>query len=152
MTSPTYDATAGKDANTVRGSGETKSSGAARTSGDTASTGDGRAAAIGETVSGAASTVRDAASDAVSRLPEVAATTRSAIEDANRQVRAGSDEMLAVGTLLSFGFALGLLVGGANRLLVAVALVPTAMFGLNLIDRGSRSRSRLTGTTGTKGL
>ena len=62
--------------------------------------------------------VRDTAADAVSRLPDVAATTRAAIEDANRQISAGSDEMLAVGTLLSFGFAMGLLIGGANRLLV----------------------------------
>jgi len=138
MTSPTYDATTGKGANGAKATSDTKSST------DTSSTGDGRTAAIGE----AASTVRDAASDAVSRLPEVAATTRSAIEDANRQVRAGSDEMLAVGTLLSFGFAMGLLVGGANRLLVAAALVPTAMFGLNLIDRGSRLRARLSGPKG----
>jgi len=89
----------------------------------------------------AAGTVRDTAGDAVAKLPEVAATTRSAIEDANRQMRAGSDEMLTIGSVLSFGFAIGLLVGGASRLLVAAALIPTAMMGLTLLDRSSRSRS-----------
>ena len=79
-------------------------------------------------------------SDAVARLPEVAATTRSAIEDANRQMRAGSDEMLSIGSVLSFGFAMGLLIGGASRLLVAVALIPAAAMGLTLMDRVSRSR------------
>jgi hypothetical protein len=96
---------------------------------------------IGGTVSDAAGTVRVVAGDAVAKLPDVAATTRSAIEDANRQIRAGSDEMLTIGSVLSFGFALGLLVGGASRLLVAAALVPTAMMGLTLLDRSSRSRS-----------
>jgi hypothetical protein len=100
-----------------------------------------RSERVGATVSEAAGTVRGAAGDAVARLPEVAATTRSAIEDANRQMRAGSDEMLTIGSVLSFGFALGLLVGGASRLLVAGALVPTAMMGLTLLDRSSRARS-----------
>jgi hypothetical protein len=89
-------------------------------------------------VADAAGTVRSAAEDAVSRLPDVAATTRSAIEDANRQMRSGSDEMLSVGSVLSFGFARGLLIGGASRILVAVALIPAAAMGLTLMDRVSR--------------
>src|SRR6476661_3219572 len=93
----------------------------------------------------AAVTAKDTAADVVSRLPEVAATTRAAIEDANRQISAGSDEMLAAGTLLSFGFAMGLLVGGANRFLVGAALVPAAMLGFNLLDRGTRAAK--TGTS-----
>jgi len=99
-----------------------------------------RTAAAGDAAAEAAGTVRAAAGDAVARLPEVAATTRSAIEDANRQMRAGSDEMLSVGSVLSFGFAMGLLIGGASRLLVAVALIPAAAMGLTLMDRVSRSR------------
>jgi hypothetical protein len=99
-----------------------------------------RTAAVGDAVADAAGTVRGAAEDAVARLPEVAATTRSAIEDANRQMRAGSDEMLSVGSVLSFGFAMGLLIGGASRLLVVAALIPAAAMGLTLMDRVSRSR------------
>jgi hypothetical protein len=99
-----------------------------------------RSAAIGGAVSDAAGTVRSAAGDAVARLPEVTATTRSAIEEANRQMRAGSDEMLAIGTVMSFGFAMGLLLGGAARVIVAAALLPAAMMGLTLLDRSSRTR------------
>jgi hypothetical protein len=105
-----------------------------------------RTAAVGDAVAEAAGTVRGAAGDAVARLPEVAATTRSAIEDANRQMRSGSDEMLSVGSVLSFGFAMGLLIGGASRLLVAVALIPAAAMGLTLMDRVSR-RGRPAGGT-----
>ena len=105
-----------------------------------------RTAAVGDAVAEAAGTVRGAAVDAVARLPEVASTTRSAIEDANRQMRAGSDEMLSVGSVLSFGFAMGLLIGGASRLLVAVALIPAAAMGLTLMDRVSRSRRTTTRT------
>jgi len=89
-------------------------------------------------VTDAAGTVREAAEGAVARIPEVAATTRLAIEDANRQMRAGSDEMLSMGSVLSFGFAIGLLIGGASRLLVAAALVPAAAMGITLMDRMSR--------------
>jgi hypothetical protein len=136
MTTPTSDAT------TV---------GSTRSDGGAASPNEGRLPAIGDTLAGAAVTARETAADAVSRLPEVAATTRSAIEDANRQINAGSDEMLVVGTLLSYGFALGLLVGGASRLLVAVALIPAAALGLNLLDRGTRARTRPTNTGRVQG-
>jgi hypothetical protein len=103
---------------------------------------DDKLAAVTDTVSGAAGNVKDATADAVARLPEVAATTRAAIEDANRQISAGSDEMLAAGSLLSFGFAMGLLVGGANRFLVGAAMVPAAMLGFNLLDRATRAAKR----------
>jgi hypothetical protein len=100
---------------------------------------------IGSTVADAAGTVRGAAGDAVAKFPEAVATTRSAIEDANRQMRAGSDEMLTVGSVLSFGFAMGLLIGGASRLLVAGALIPAAMMSLTLLDRSSQGRSKTRG-------
>jgi hypothetical protein len=106
----------------------------------------GRIAAVGGAVADAAETVRGTAGEAVARLPEVAATTRLAIEDANRQMRSGSDEMLSAGSILSFGFAMGLLIGGASRLLVAAALIPAAAMGLTLMDRVSRSRRSTTRT------
>jgi hypothetical protein len=129
MATPTYEASAKTTKATTAEAGGTSGNGS-----------------LGTTVSDAAGTVRGAAGDAVSRLPEVAATTRSAIEDANRQMRAGSDEMLTIGSVMSFGFAMGLLLGGASRLLVAVALIPSAMMGLTLLDRSSRAR------TGTRSL
>jgi hypothetical protein len=99
-----------------------------------------------EAVRDAADTVLSVANDAAARLPEAAATTREAIADARRAIDSGSDETLSAGTLVAFGFALGLLVGGANRLLVLLALVPAAAMGVTLLDRRStRPGSRTTG-------
>jgi hypothetical protein len=100
-----------------------------------------RVAAIGGAVTTAAESVKDAAGDAASRLPAVAATTRSALEGANRQMRASSDEMLAIGGTLSFGLALGLLVGGASRVFVIGALVPAGAMALTLLDRSGKTRT-----------
>jgi hypothetical protein len=88
-----------------------------------------------EAVRDAADTVLGVANEAVARIPDAAATTRDAIADARRTIDSGSDETLSAGTLVAFGFALGLLVGGANRLLVILALVPAAAMGLTLLDR-----------------
>ncbi len=96
-----------------------------------------------------AGTVMAAAGDAVSHLPEAAATTRDALADANRAIQSGSDETLSAGTLVTVGFALGLFVGGANRLLVLVALIPAALMGLTLMDRQNTTASgKSTTTTG----
>jgi hypothetical protein len=92
-----------------------------------------------------AGTVASAASDAVARLPDAAHTTRGAVEEANRAIQAGSNEMLVAGTTLSVGLALGLLLGGANRLLVILALIPAAAMGFTLLDRSQTGRSRLKG-------
>jgi hypothetical protein len=97
-----------------------------------------------DAVSDAAGTVREAAITArdvaATKLPEVTATTRSAIEDANRQMQSSSDEMLAMGGALSFGMAIGMLVGSAPRLFVAAALVPAVAMILTLLNRSGWSR------------
>ncbi len=100
----------------------------------------GARANIGE----AAVAVKDAANDVVAKLPEAAATTRTALVEVDRQLRVSSDEMLSAGATLSFGLAIGLLIGGANRLLVAFALVPVAAMGLTLLGR-SNGRPRKEG-------
>jgi hypothetical protein len=82
-----------------------------------------------------ADTVANAASEASARLPEAASTTRHAFQEANRMVRSGSDETLKVVGALSLGFAAGLLIGGANRLLVIAALVPAALVGSEFVER-----------------
>ena len=101
---------------------------------------------IGGTVADAAGTIRSVATDAAERIPEVASATRSALVEVDRQVEAGSDEMLTVGTALSFGLAAGLLLAGANRVMVLSAFIPAAVLGLRLLDRSSRSRTGLLGT------
>jgi hypothetical protein len=87
-----------------------------------------------------ASEVADKAGSVAARLPEAAATTRVAVEEAARRMEAGSDQMLAVGASLSLGLALGMLVGGANRLLVAVALIPATAMAFTLLDRYGSNR------------
>jgi hypothetical protein len=89
--------------------------------------------AVGEATTAAGSI----AADASARLPVAASTTRAAFDDANRRIHASSDEMLRIGTAVSFGFAAGLLIAGANRMLVAMALIPVAMIGLTMLERSS---------------
>jgi len=91
-----------------------------------------------------AGNVANAASEAVAKLPEATQTTRAAVEEANRAIQAGSDEMLAAGTTLSVGLALGLLLGGANRILVILALIPAAAMGFTLLDRSQSGRGSST--------
>ena len=88
-------------------------------------------------IADAADAVRTAANEVAVRIPDAAATTRSAIDEVDRQLKGGSDEMLSAGTTLTFGLAIGLLIGGANRLLVAAALVPVAAMGLTLLGRAN---------------
>jgi hypothetical protein len=87
-----------------------------------------------------ATEVADRANAVASRLPEAAATTRSAAEEAVRRMEAGTDEMLAMGASLAMGLAIGMLVGGAPRILVAVALVPATAMGFTLLNRSNGGR------------
>ncbi len=98
---------------------------------------------IAATTRDVATEVADRATAVAARLPEAAATTRGAVEEAARRMEAGSDEMLAVGASLSLGLAIGMLVGGANRILVALALIPATAMGFTLLDRyGGRTNTR----------
>jgi len=103
-----------------------------------------RRAVIGDAVADVEAKVGTAASEAAARIPDVATTTRVAIEGADRGVRAASDETLATWSALSFGFAGGMLVGGANRLLVILAMLPTAVLTLAVFDRTSRTHTPAT--------
>jgi hypothetical protein len=100
------------------------------------------ASGAGTNGSNAAATSRDVATEVAeranavaARLPEAAASTRGAVEEAARRMEAGSDEMLAVGASLSLGLAIGMLIGGAPRILVAIALIPATAMGFTLLDR-----------------
>ena len=93
-----------------------------------------------QTAKAVAGNVGNVANEAVARLPEATQATRQAVEDANRAIQSGSDEALMAGTTLSVGLALGLLLGGANRLLVILALIPAAAMGFTLLDRSQSGR------------
>jgi hypothetical protein len=96
----------------------------------------------GEAAQRAADTVAGVAGEVTARFPEAANSTKEAFQEANRMVRTGSDETLKVVGALSLGFAAGLLIGGANRLLVISAAAPAALVGSALIER-------MNATTGT---
>jgi hypothetical protein len=92
-----------------------------------------------ETARQAADTVAAAAGEVTSHLPEAADSAREALMEANRRVRAGSDESLKIVGAMSLGFAGGLLLGGANRLVVLAALAPAALIGVTLTERWNGS-------------
>ena len=100
---------------------------------------------VATTTRDVANEVAERASAVAARLPEAAATTRSAVEEAARRMEAGSDEALAVGASLSVGLAIGLLIGGANRLLVVARADPGDGDGLHaarpLRAAGARRRA-----------
>lgn len=103
-----------------------------------------------ETVGDVAANVRGAAETVAARIPDAAAQTRAVVDEAARRMETGSDEMLTAGTTLSLGLAIGMLVAGAPRLLVALALIPAAAMGLTLLDRnGNNARSGTTTRPGS---
>jgi hypothetical protein len=82
-----------------------------------------------------ADTVATVAGDVSARLPDAAAGTGKAFSDARRLAQTGSDDSLRLVGAMSVGFAVGLLVGGANRLLVIAALIPTGLIATTLAER-----------------
>jgi hypothetical protein len=98
-----------------------------------------------DAVGAAASEVRGALENVSRSMPEVARASRTMMDDAFRAIERGSDERVSSGVTLSLGLAIGMLIGGAPRLLTVLALVPVAAMGLVLVDR----RSRTTGATAT---
>jgi len=95
---------------------------------------------LATTARGIATDVADKAAAAAARLPDAANEAGLQLGRANAIIQRESDEVLAVGTSLSLGLAMGLLLGGANRLLVILALIPATAMGFTLFDRHSGSR------------
>lgn len=87
----------------------------------------------------AADEVRGALDSMTRSVPEVARVSRGALDDALRAIETGSDERLSAGLTLSLGLAIGLMVGGAPRILTAAALIPIAAIGLAMVDRQARA-------------
>ncbi len=68
-------------------------------------------------------------------MPDVARAARTAVDDLVRTIETGSDERVSAGVSLSLGLAIGMLIGGAPRILIALALSPVAIMGLVSGDR-----------------
>ena len=93
------------------------------------------------TVSMAANEVRGALEGVGRQVPQVARASRGAIDDLYRMIDTSSDERVTAGVTLSLGLAIGMLLGGANRLLIALSLIPVAITGFVMADRRSGGRT-----------
>lgn len=96
---------------------------------------------IAQTARNVADSVAGAAGEVTSRIPEVTQSTKDALTEANRMVHRGSDDTLRIIGAASIGFAVGLLVGGANRLLVIASLVPAGVIGATMVERMDQESS-----------
>ena len=105
-----------------------------------------RTANGGDAVQTAVHEVRGAIEGVSRSMPDMARASRSAVDDMFKAIETGSDERVTAGVTLSLGMAIGMLLGGAPRLLIALALAPVAAMGLVLADRRARA-TRATGTT-----
>jgi hypothetical protein len=97
-----------------------------------------------EAVQAAMREVRSALEGVGRSMPEVARVSRGAVDDLMRAIENGSDERVTAGVSLSLGLALGMLIGGAPRLLIVLALAPVAVMGLVLADRRASAKPRTT--------
>ena len=88
--------------------------------------------------------VRGALAGVSRSVPDVARVSRSALDDLFRVIETGSDERVTAGVSLSLGLALGMLIGGAPRPLILLALAPVVASGLVLADRRTSRRTAST--------
>ncbi|HET7028708.1 MAG TPA: hypothetical protein VFI28_13525 [Candidatus Limnocylindrales bacterium] len=84
----------------------------------------------------------DLAAQAPAAMNQAMGSAADALNEGAAAIQSSSDEALAIGTALSTGIAIGLILGGANRLLVGAALVPTAAMGFTLLSRYTEVRPR----------
>src|SRR5258705_9882670 len=75
-----------------------------------------RVARLGDTAREAAGAVSEAATAASPRISDAVASTADAAREADRLIRTSSDQALGMVGAFSLGAAMGLLVGGGNRL------------------------------------
>jgi ABC-type uncharacterized transport system ATPase subunit len=92
-------------------------------------------------VASAVAEVRGALENVSRSMPDAARASRAAVDDMFKAIETGSDERVSAGVTLSLGLAIGMLLGGAPRLLILAALAPVAAMGLVLQDRRKRSSS-----------
>ena len=92
-----------------------------------------------DAVQSAMQDVRGALEGVSRSVPEVARVSRTAVDDLFKAIETGSDERVTAGVSMSLGLALGMLIGGAPRLMIVIALAPVVAAGLVLADRRTRS-------------
>ena len=108
-----------------------------------------RAAELGDALRAAGTGIGDAVGAARTAVPELARSSQELADELMRRIQAGSDQQVSAGVAMSLGLAIGMLLGSAPRLLVAVALVPVAAMGFVLMDR--RFEPRPAGPAASRG-
>ena len=98
---------------------------------DSSAEGGGLASAVHE--------VRGALAGVSRSVPDAARASRAAATDLFHAIEKGSDERVSAGVTLSLGLAIGMLIGGAPRLLIALALAPLVAMGLVMADRRTKA-------------
>ena len=86
-------------------------------------------------LAGAVHEVRGALEGVSRSVPDAARASRAVATDLFHAIEKGSDERVSAGVTLSLGLAIGMLIGGAPRLLIALALAPLVAMGLVMADR-----------------
>jgi hypothetical protein len=86
----------------------------------------------------AAQRAGEAIERASAQMPAVMETASSALNESARRLEESPDDVLRIGAALSTGVALGLYIGGANRILVTLAMIPAVAMGFTLLGRSSR--------------
>ncbi|HEU4673184.1 MAG TPA: hypothetical protein VFS32_09820 [Candidatus Limnocylindrales bacterium] len=84
----------------------------------------------------------DLASQAPAAMNSAVESAAGMLNESTAAMQASPDEVLAIGTALSTGIAIGLIIGGAPRLLIGAALIPSAAMGFTLMSRYTDVRPR----------
>lgn len=91
----------------------------------------------------------DIAAQAPAAISSAMETAAGALNESAMRMQSSSDEVLAIGTALSTGIVIGLIIGGAPRLLIGAGLIPSAAMGFTLLSRYAEVRPRTRGNTGS---
>lgn len=84
----------------------------------------------------------DLASQAPAAMNTAVESAAGMINESTAAMQSSPDEVLAIGTALATGIAIGLMIGGAPRILVGAALIPSAAMGFTLMSRYTEVRPR----------
>ena len=79
--------------------------------------------------------VADVSAEVRDHVGELAGATSAVVAGADTKVQEASDQSLIMVAGMSVGFAMGLLTGGSNRLVVAAVLAPAALVAFRLLER-----------------
>lgn len=98
----------------------------------------------------AAEKVRVTAERAAARFPDAMAGAQVAARDTQKTLESMPNQALVIGTSFSLGLGIGLFVSGANRLLVALALLPAGAMAMTILGREEDEAGSSAGSTATR--